>query len=65
MRTNIVIDDELIQQARNLTGLKTKREIVHKALLDLVCRLERRRLLELEGKVSWEGDLDRMRERSR
>jgi len=32
MRTNIVLDDKLIDRAQNLTGIKTKREVVHEAL---------------------------------
>lgn len=62
MRTNIVIDDTLIAEAMRLTRIKTKREVVDTALRTLV-RLERQRaVLDLEGSIVWEGDLDRMRE---
>ncbi|MEF2070971.1 type II toxin-antitoxin system VapB family antitoxin [Consotaella aegiceratis] len=69
MRTNIVIDDDLMKDAMEATGLKTKRETVEAALRQVV---EMRRkeqshlraqqdLLGLRGKVEWEGDLAAMR----
>lgn len=62
MRTNIVIDDTLIAEAMRLTQIKTKREVVDTALRTLV-RLERQRsVLDLEGRIAWEGDLNQMRE---
>ena len=36
MRTNIVLDDKLIERAQKLTGIKTKREVVHEALRLLI-----------------------------
>lgn len=60
MRTNIVIDDELMKEAMQLSGLKTKREVVEEALRTLV-RLKRQEgILELKG-IGWDGDLDAMR----
>ena len=61
MRTNIVIDDKLIQEGLAYTGLKTKKELVNYALKELVYRKKRRSILELEGKLHWEGDLEEMR----
>ncbi|MEW6552838.1 MAG: type II toxin-antitoxin system VapB family antitoxin [Actinomycetota bacterium] len=61
MRTNIVIDDELVEKARRLTGIKTKRALVDMALRELVARKERKGILSLEGKVEWEGDLEEWR----
>ncbi|RMG85730.1 MAG: type II toxin-antitoxin system VapB family antitoxin [Candidatus Dadabacteria bacterium] len=62
MRTNIVLDDDLVREAMRLTGARTKREVVDLALRRLV-RLERQRqVLELEGTVGWEGDLAALRE---
>ena len=56
-RTNIVIDDNLIHKARKLTRLRTKREIVDKAL-DLLVRSEsRKRILKYYGTGVWQGDL--------
>lgn len=51
MRTNIVIDDELMREAMKVAGAKTKRETVEVALRELVAREERMRILELAGKV--------------
>jgi Arc/MetJ family transcription regulator len=58
MRTNIEIDDELMREAKRLTGLKTKREAVDLALRELVARHRRLGILELRGRVHWEGDLE-------
>jgi Arc/MetJ family transcription regulator len=61
MRTNVVLDDELVAEAMRLTGIKTKREVISEALRTLV-RLQRQRaILKLEGRISWEGDLGAMR----
>ncbi len=60
-RTNIELDDNLVRQGLKLTKLKTKKDLVHYALQELVQRKKRKGLLELEGKVDWEGSLDRMR----
>ena len=61
MRTNIVLDDHLAAEALQLTGIKTKRELVDRALRLLV-RLERQRaVLALEGTVVWEGNLEALR----
>jgi Arc/MetJ family transcription regulator len=60
-RTNIDIDDELIRKARKLTRLKTKRQIVDKAL-DLLVRSESRKgILRYYGSGIWQGDLKRSR----
>jgi Arc/MetJ family transcription regulator len=60
-RTNIEIDDGLIRKARKLTRLKTKRQIVDKAL-DLLVRSETRKgILRYYGSGIWQGDLERSR----
>ena len=60
-RTNIVLDEKLVGEAKHVTGLKTTKELVHHALRELV-RLHRQKdLLKLRGKVRWVGDLDAMR----
>jgi Arc/MetJ family transcription regulator len=61
MRTNIEIDDELMREAKRLTGLTTKREAVDLALRELVARHRRLGILELRGRVHWEGDLETSR----
>lgn len=61
MRTNIEIDDEVIREVQRLTGVRTKREAVDLALRELVARHRRLGILELRGRVRWEGDLDASR----
>jgi Arc/MetJ family transcription regulator len=60
-RTNIVLDEDLIETAKQLTGVRFTREVVDLALRRLVRNLRRRRILRLAGKVKWEGDLAAMR----
>lgn len=60
-RTNIELDDELVQKARKLTRLKTKREIVGKALELLVRSENRKNILRYYASGIWKGDLKRMR----
>ncbi len=60
-RTNIFIDEDLVRQARKLTRLKTKREIVDKALELLVRSESRKGMLEYFGAGVWKGDLKAMR----
>ena len=61
MRTNIVIDDELMTQAMRLTGLKTKKEVVEMALKELIQHKRKDKLADAFGTLHWEGDLDAMR----
>jgi Arc/MetJ family transcription regulator len=61
LRTNIELDEKLVKEAMRLTHKKTKKEIVNYALEELVSRTKRKKLLELEGKVIWEGNLPEMR----
>ena len=60
-RTNIELDDRLVRKARQLTGLKTKRAIVGKALELLVRSETRKGILGYFGSGIWKGDLKRMR----
>lgn len=53
MRTNILLDDELIQEAFKYTKLKTKKGIVHLALKEFVENRRRLNLLDLEGKIEF------------
>jgi Arc/MetJ family transcription regulator len=57
MRTNIEIDDDVLRAAQELTGTRTKRETVDLALRELVARHRRIGVLDLRGRVHWEGDL--------
>jgi Arc/MetJ family transcription regulator len=61
MRTNIVIDDELMTQALKASGLNTKKEVVEQGLRLLIQRKKQQSIRDLRGKVKWEGNLDEMR----
>ena len=61
MRTNIVLDDELVERAQKLTGIKTKREVVHEALRTLILLQEQGNIRTVCGKLKWEGDLNEQR----
>jgi Arc/MetJ family transcription regulator len=61
MRTNIVIDEELMKKGLRYTGLKTKKDVVNYALREMVQRKERQEILALKGKLHWEGDLEQTR----
>jgi Arc/MetJ family transcription regulator len=60
-RTNIVLDEALVEAGLKATGLKTRKELVDFALRDLLRREAQKKILELKGKVHWEGDLSEMR----
>ena len=61
VRTNIVLDSRLVEAGLKATGLKTRRELVDFALRELLRHKQQLKLLELKGKVQWEGDLEEMR----
>jgi Arc/MetJ family transcription regulator len=60
-RTVIDLNDELLDRAKKLTGLKKKVDIVNFALEKLVRQKNIEKILELKGKIHWEGDLKEMR----
>ena len=62
MRTNVVIDDELMAEALESTGLKTKRAVIEEALRTLVRRKKQEQVRYLRGKLQWEGNLSVLRE---
>ena len=61
MRTSIEIDDELMQEALRLTGLRTKREAVELGLRTLLRLHEQAKIRRFKGKLQWQGDLDTLR----
>jgi Arc/MetJ family transcription regulator len=65
MRTNIDLDDQLLAEARRLTGIKTKRELVHEALRVLVENRRRKSLLDLRGKIQFASGYDYKTSRAR
>jgi len=60
-RTVLDIDDALYEQAKLYTGLKKKVDVVTYALKHLIEQRDLEKVLELRGKVVWEGNLDEMR----
>ena len=61
MRTNIVIDDELMSSVMKLTGIRTKREAVELGLKTLLKLQKQENIRNYRGKLDWTGDLDDMR----
>ena len=60
-RTNIVLDDRLVREALRRFRCRSKRELVHLALVELLKSARRRDVLSLRGRVKWEGDLAELR----
>lgn len=65
MATNLAIDPELIERALELSGERTKKAAVTKALQEYIARREQKRLAELFGRLEWDADYDYKTERSR
>ena len=61
MRTNIVIDDDLMRDALKATGAKTKREAVELGLRTLLKLRKQQQIKTLRGRINWQGDLKRIR----
>ena len=61
MRTNIVIDDDLMIEAMRLSQLKTKTAVVETGLKLLVQIKKQEKIKSLRGKIKWDGNLDTMR----
>jgi Arc/MetJ family transcription regulator len=62
VRTNVVLDNELVERCQKLTGIKTRRALIDYALHEVLRIHQQRRLMELKGAVMWEGQLDDWRE---
>jgi hypothetical protein len=65
MATNLSIDPELIERALAVSGEKTKKAAVTRALEEFVARREQKQLLELMGKLEWDASFDYKRARTR
>jgi Arc/MetJ family transcription regulator len=61
MRTNIIIDDALMEKAISVSGFNTKKETVEEALKLLIHVKKQSSIRKFRGKLNWEGDLDKMR----
>lgn len=57
-RTNIVLDDELMAEASELTGIRKKKDLVHEALRFLIASKRRKRLSDLRGRIHFASDYD-------
>jgi len=66
MRTNIVLDDALVQEAFKYSKAKTKKELIHQVLLEFVRNKKRLNLVDLAGKIKFLDDYDykKLREKS-
>jgi Arc/MetJ family transcription regulator len=60
-RTNIVLDEKLVEKGKKATGLKTSKAVVDFALKELIRHSNQRRILNLFGSVAWDGNLSKMR----
>jgi Arc/MetJ family transcription regulator len=65
MRTNIVIDDELVQEAQALSQIKTKRELIDTALREFVAHRKRLDLRDLKGSYTLSEEYDHKQTRGR
>ncbi|MGD8293998.1 MAG: type II toxin-antitoxin system VapB family antitoxin [Desulfobacterales bacterium] len=65
MRTNIILDDNLVQEAFKYSGVKTKKDLIHLALKEFVECRRRLNLLDLEGKIQFAKDYDHKKLRER
>jgi Arc/MetJ family transcription regulator len=67
MRTNIVLDDDLVEEASRLTGIVVKKDLIHEALRVLIANRKRRSLLTLDGEISFSKKYDykKLREKKR
>lgn len=61
VRTNVVLDQDLVDEALALTGLKTKRAVIEEALRVLTRLKRQEQVRALRGQLHWEGDLDALR----
>lgn len=62
IRTNIVLDEKLINEALKVTKIKTRKALIDYALRELLRHAQQKELLKLRGKIHWEGDLNKSRE---
>ena len=65
MATNLAIDPELIERALEISGERTKKAAVTKALQEFISRREQKQLADLFGSLEWDADFDYKSERSR
>lgn len=65
MATNLAIDPDLLDRALEVSGERTKKAVVNKALQEFIARRQQKRVLDLMGKLEWDASYDYKAERSR
>lgn len=65
MATNLAIDPVLLDRAVEVSGERTKKAVVTKALQEFIARREQKRIIELMGKLEWDNSFNYKAERSR
>jgi Arc/MetJ family transcription regulator len=61
MRTNVVLDDDLVKSALSLSGLKTKKKAIEEGLKLLIQVNRQKKIKDFRGKLKWKGNLSKMR----
>ena len=61
-RTNVVLDDDLVESCRNSTGIKTKKDLIDFALHELLRRENQKKIRDLKGRIDWQGNIEEWRE---
>ncbi|MEP5612233.1 MAG: type II toxin-antitoxin system VapB family antitoxin [Cyclobacteriaceae bacterium] len=64
MRTTLDISEELVNEAMEATGAKTKSQLIRDALIAQIQRVKRQRLISFKGKINLDIDLDTLRDRN-
>jgi Arc/MetJ family transcription regulator len=60
-RTNVVLDEKLVEDCKKATGIKTQKALIDHALRELLRHENQVKILELKGSIHWDGDLDEWR----
>jgi Arc/MetJ family transcription regulator len=61
MRTNIELDEKLVNEAMRISGITTKKALVNRALQQFIDSMDLKELLDYQGSGIWEGNLEEMR----
>lgn len=56
-RTNVVLDEALVEECRKVTGIPTQRSLIDHALRELLRHGRQKKVLDLKGRIEWQGDL--------
>jgi len=62
-RTNIVLDDKLVENCFKATGINTRKTLIDHALKELLRHKSQKKILKLKGNINWDGNLDDWRKR--